>query len=420
MKLLAPLRLPAFRRLYAAQVVANTGDGLDYLAIVTIVIYQWERGAGALSLLALCAAVPLVAGAPFFGLLADRFEPRWVMLAANTARAAGTLGIALTDELAAMCALSVVVALGGGSFGAAQQRFIRYHVSDELLLQANSLRSTTERLLTGLAGPGLAGLLITLIGARSTLYFTAGCFAVAAVMLGSIARIPPREDGGKGAAARRGRMTAGFRYVRSHPALRLTIVGMAIAYTFSMMFDVLLPVWYREMGGGPGFVGTAMMSMGLGGAAGAILAARVGDRFNLMKAMAVSSLGIGALVGLMGVVGLAGQRDLLGVWLVCVAAVGVASAVALVGYSTLVQRLTPPDLMGRVAALSGAALTAPTVVGPSIAPGASALFGVSGVFAACGAGLAVLGVVILLRARHYDLTAVPAAPPGPEPVAAKP
>lgn len=402
MKVLAPLRIPAFRRLYGAQVVAYTGDGLDFLAIITIVVFQWERGPGALSLLALAAAIPLVTGAPVFGYLADRYEPRTVMIAANVVRALGMLGIAMADSLAMVCLLSAVVAFGTGCNNATQHRFIRNHLSEGLLLQANSLRLTTERMIIGMFGPGAAGVLITIVGAHHTLLITSACFGIAAVALGFLptSAAPTDEEKSQRLTSR---MSAGFRHVWGSPPLRLTIIGMACAYTFSMMFDVLLPIWYRDMGGSPGYVGAAMMSMGLGGAAGALLVAKYGDRFNLLSVMAVSALAIGAVVGLMGVAGLAAGPELLAVWLVCVAGIGVASAAAIVSYNTLIQRLTSKDLMGRVGAVSGMAVSAPTIVGPAVAPMASAVLGVNGVFILCGAGLAALGLFILGRVKTYDL-----------------
>ncbi|XRQ05554.1 MFS transporter [Actinomadura welshii] len=411
MKLLEPLRQRGFRRLYTGQVVADTGDGLDFLAIMTIVLFEWHHGAGALSLLALCSAVPLVVAAPLFGEIADRYEPRSVMAASNVLRAAAITGIAFSDDLAVMGALAAVIALGGGAYRASQHRYVRYQLSREMLLQANSLRSTTERLLTGLAGPALAGLSITLVGAHATLYITAGCFAVSAVILGAVGEIT-REDGPR-KPRQKGQMSAGFRYVLSNAPLRLTMASMAIAYVLSMMFDVLLPIWYRDMGGGPGYIGLAMMCLGIGGAAGAITVGKIGDRYNLLTVMAAASVAIGAVVGVMGLAGMSGVTELLVIWLFCAAVIGVGSSAAIVGYITLVQRLTPKELMGRVAAVSGMAMTVPTVIGPALAPGASAVAGVSGVFAGCGLALVALGLFIVWRARSYDLSAAPVSAPEP-------
>ncbi|TQS25871.1 MFS transporter [Microbispora sp. KK1-11] len=413
MSIVAPLKLPPFRRLYAAQVVANFGDGLDYLAIVTIVVFEWQRGASALGVMALATALPLVFGAPVFGVVADRFEPRIVMVLANVVRAGAVALIMFVDDFPWVCLLAAVAGVCAGFFGAAEQRFIRYRVPENQLLQANSLRSTTERMLTGLTGPGIAAVLIALVGARGTLAVTAGCFALSALAVFFVGRIARPDDPAE-PEERAGwlrRVAAGVHHVGTLPSLRLVVAGVAVAYLFSTMFDVMLPVWYRDMGGGPAFTGTAMTCMGVGGALGALALAKFGDRFNLTTVMALSSIVIGLLVGAMGLAGTLEGRVLLGVWLVFAACIGVCAAVAMIGYGTLVQRLTPPELMGRVGALTGAAVTAPTVVGPAVSPVIASAVGVDGLFTICGAGLIAVGLVIVWRSRAHS---APAAAPSPQ------
>ncbi|SIO90370.1 MFS transporter [Nocardiopsis sp. JB363] len=404
MKLLAPLRLPRFRRLYTAQIVANVGDGLDYLAIITLVVFLWDRGAGSLSALALALALPLVIGAPFFGAVADRFEPRVVMVGANVLRGLAFAGIAMSAGFAQVLLLVAVTALGTGLFNTAQVRFIRSQVSDDLLLSANALRSTTERMLTGMAGPALAAGLIGLYGPRTTLVVTAVCFAVSGLLVARVGRVDGKGD--SAARAKRQplhqRVVVGFAHVWSLPPLRLVVFGMAGAYLITAMFDVMLPLWYREIGGGPAFIGIAMTCLGAGGAVGAVLTAQFGDRFNLITVMAGAAMVIGVLVGGMGAVGVFGASVQTALWFPAIVVIGAAAATAIVGYSTLVQRLTPEHMMGRVAAITGAALTVPTVLGPALAPLLTLFTGIDGLFILCGSGLLAIGAFIALRSRRYS------------------
>ncbi|MEU8256543.1 MFS transporter [Micromonospora inaquosa] len=420
--MLQPLRQPAFRRLYTAQVVANLGDGLDYLAIITIVVFQWHRGPGDIALLALAGAAPMVLGAPLVGLVADWFQPRTVMVGANAVRALAIAGITLTDDFALLCALSAVATFCGGFFNTAEQRFIRYRVTDDMLLRTNSLRSVTERMLTGLAGPGIAAILIGLFNARVTLLVCAALFLASAVLVGIVGAIPADANA---AADRpdpyRKRIAAAFEVVWANRPLRLTVGAIAVAFLFSTMFEIMVPIWYREMGAGPGFTGTAMVCMGVGGGLGAWLLSAIGDRFNLLLVMAASAVTVGSLVGAMGFAGFAGLDSVVGVWLVVVAIIGAGAAAATIAYGTLVQRLTPAHLMGRVGALTGAAVTVPVVIGPAIAPILAPFLGIHGIFLVSGSGILVVGAVLLLRGPAYRAQVLPkAAPEQPEPIGVEP
>ncbi|BEL08272.1 MFS transporter [Actinoplanes sichuanensis] len=408
-----PLRLPAFRRLYTAQVVANFGDGLDYLAIITIVVFQWHRGPADVGLLALAGAAPMVLGAPAIGLVADRFQPRTVMFGANVVRALAIAGITLTTNFPLLCVLSALATFCGGVFNAAEQRFIRYRVSDDMLLRTNSLRSITERMLTGLAGPGIAAVMIGLWNARVTLLICSALFLVAGLLVWVIGTIEPDDTGDDRPEPWRKRISAAWSVVRGNPPLRLTVAAVALAYLFSTMFEIMVPVWYREMGAGPGFTGSAMVCMGVGGGLGALLLSRIGDRFNLLLVMAASALTIGTLVGAMGFAGYADLGSIVGIWLVVAALIGVGSAAATIAYGTLVQRLTPAHLMGRVGAMTGAAITVPVVIGPAIAPILAPSLGINGIFLLSGSGILVVGLVLLVRGPAYRDAVLPKKQPGP-------
>jgi MFS family permease len=87
-------------------------------------------------------------------------------------------------------------------------------------------------------------------------------------------------------------------------------------------------------------------------------------------------------------------NPVLGFW----AAAGVANAVAVISYQSLLQERTPDRLRGRVVAASEAVLDASLIVGAVTAASIGALAGIRGAFAISGAifiGTAVLARVLL-------------------------
>ena len=124
-----------------------------------------------------------------------------------------------------------------------------------------------------------------------------------------------------------------------------------------------------------------------------------------------------ALVGVQCV--LRGARDftpVLAYWAVA----GVANAVAVISYQSLLQERTPDHLRGRVVAASEAVLDASLIVGALMAATLAGLLGVRGGMAASGSGFLVaavlagrlLGAAVLpQRESRADTASVPAARP---------
>lgn len=45
----APLKIKNFRRLYAAQVISDFGNWIDFTALLVLIAYKWELGSTALA-----------------------------------------------------------------------------------------------------------------------------------------------------------------------------------------------------------------------------------------------------------------------------------------------------------------------------------------------------------------------------------
>jgi MFS family permease len=142
---------------------------------------------------------------------------------------------------------------------------------------------------------------------------------------------------------------AGLRFLLRHPALR----GIAIAYSgYQASWGLLLvavPVAIGPDWGGLGrdqLVGWLWSACGVAGALGALAAGPlVGpgrERAAMVGGMAVTALGAALPAGLAGIGALVGALML----------VGVVAGPTDVGVLTLRQRLTPPEWLGRVLAVS--------------------------------------------------------------------
>jgi MFS family permease len=103
--------------------------------------------------------------------------------------------------------------------------------------------------------------------------------------------------------------------------------------------------------------------------------------------------------GLVAVIGLGLLTDLDAppvVWTPVLLVVGFASAGVLVASPTILQRETPPELMGRVSTTSSTLPTVCQLAGPLAGASLAEWQSVGFVFTTAGGALAVLGVVVLV------------------------
>ncbi|WP_407319910.1 MFS transporter [Isoptericola halotolerans] len=105
--LVALLRLPGFRRLFAVRLVSQAGDGMFQVGLASLLFFSPERAGTAAGVAAAFAVMlaPFTLVGPFAGVLLDRWRRRQVLVVGNAVR------LVLTGAMAA-------VMLAGGLGGA--------------------------------------------------------------------------------------------------------------------------------------------------------------------------------------------------------------------------------------------------------------------------------------------------------------
>ena len=109
------LRLPDFRRLWAAQAISDAGDGLTMLTLL-LLVNQLTGSTLALAAVAIALAIPPLTIGLVAGTYADRFDRRRIMITADVLRAIVVLGFVLVAS-ADLVPLLVVLAFVQASIG---------------------------------------------------------------------------------------------------------------------------------------------------------------------------------------------------------------------------------------------------------------------------------------------------------------
>jgi MFS family permease len=371
-------------RLYVAgQALSLFGDTSLWLALgIWAKTLTGSSGAAGLVIFALVA--PQLA-APAAGVLVDRVRRRPLLIATNLATGAVVLALLAVHGRGQLWLIYAVAGLYGASYtvlGSGQSALLACLLPGAELAEANGLLQTLregQRLIAPLAGAGL----FSAVGGGAVAVLDAATFAVAAAALALMRVDEPAP------VARDRDLVAGARHLLRTVALRQMVVACAVAlavmgFSETLVFAITDQGLHRP----PSFVGVLMAVQGVGAVAGAMTAARVDRR-----------LGEGVLAGLGMALVAAGALLTTGGSLAPVLAgtvvFGAGGPWVVVGAVTLLQRLTPGELQGRVYSAADLLLGAPQTA--SIAAGAAlvAAVGYRELLVAEAAVFAIAGAYLL-------------------------
>jgi MFS family permease len=350
-RIFRPLRIRDFALLWAGMTVSLLGDGV-YTVAIAWQVYQLSNAPTALSAVGVAWMLPQVLLLLLGGAISDRFERRYVMMVSDAIRgcAIATLGVLSVTgalELWHVVALVAVYGVGVALFTPAFGAIVPDIVPHDQLVEANSLGQFVRPLAVRFLGPALSGWLIAVLGTGEAFLFDAGTFAVSATafLLMRTRSFPP--EGARTARALLHDVREGIAYVRSQTWLWGTFVAVTIAMLFFLgPVYVLMPYVIKNgLGGGADGLGLVFSA----GGAGAIVASLViGQRGLPRRPLTLMYLAWAASA--FGLVGYAVSDAVWEAMLVSFFSIAGLTVGGII-WSTLLQRLVPQRLLGRVSSV---------------------------------------------------------------------
>jgi MFS family permease len=371
---------PQLRRVELSFAGFNAAEWSVWIAMI---VYAYGRGGTTeAGLVAVVQLVPAALFAPFASSLGDRYRPGRVLCGGYVAQACGmglTAGVLLGGGpawLAYACAAvaATAVTVTRPTQSALVPALVR--TPDELTA-ANVVSGWIESL-TVLVGPVAAGLILSVGSPGWVFAVMAAVTLVSALLVGPVAG-PPPADRTDSAQAAVGRAVGLLRHERE---LRVLVALLAAEFVAVGALDVL----YAELAIGvldrpDSWAAYLNAVYGLGGTLGiAASAALVGRRRLVPALLAGLAVWLGAFVVI-------GVEPTLAVAMLMLAAAGVAHVVFDSAGRTLLQRVTPNDVLSSVFGILEGLAMAGLAAGSLLAPALVALG---------GAELAFLGVGLLL------------------------
>ena len=353
----ASLQIPNFRRYFTGQLVSLSGNWMQTIAEMWLILSLTGSGF-AVGITTALQFLPMLIFGAWGGLIADRLpKRRLLMLTQSLHMVAPLTMLALSAEGALVPWMVFSLVFVRGCVNAVdyptRQAFVMEMVGSDRVVNAVSLNSVLVHS-ARVVGPAVAGVLIATVGVEPCFALNAASFAFMIWVLAGLdtERLQPA----KVVARAPGAVRAGLHYVRREPELWIPLALMAIVGTLGYNFQVVLPLLARfTFHGGASTYAVLVAAMGLGAIIGALI--------NGARAKVTPMLLIGAAL-VFGVLALlAAGAPTLGLEIAALAPLGAATVTLAASINSSLQLASEPSMRGRVMALYSIVFLGSTPIG---------------------------------------------------------
>jgi MFS family permease len=414
-------RNPGLRRINLALAGSIIGDWA-YAVGVSVWAYR-QGGATAVGVFGVARYVSMAIASPFASMLADHHDRRRVMVISDAIRfalvALAAAAIALDGPAAVVYGAGLVTALVSTAFRPAQMSLLPRLANHPGELTAANVAASTIESVGFFAGPAMAGGLLALTDVEVVFGFNALTFLWSGALVLSL-QVPHRSDatdevldldapaGDEDAEQETGflhRASVGFREIFGNRDL-LLLTGLYCAQTViagaSLVFGVAIALDLLEME--ESSVGMLDAMVGVGGLVGGFIALVLAPRGRLAV-----DFGFGVALWSMPLLLIVAFPELAAV-LVVMALLGLGNSLVDINAFTIMQRLVPDDVMGRVFGAVESALIAGMALGSLSIPLLINTVGLRSGLLVLGSIVGVLSLLSIARLRTIDTVAL--APAG--------
>lgn len=339
--MLEVLTVPAFRNLFAAQVIALIGTGLATVALGLLAFdLAGEDAALVLGIVFTIKMIAYVTVAPVAGAFADRFPRRGMLVVLDLIRAACALSLPFVDQVWQIFVLIVVLQAASAAFSPVFQATIPNILTDEDRYTRALSLSRMAYDLEAMLSPLLAAALLTLVGFDALFGGTALGFLASAVLVGSV--ILPKVTPGVPRPVYE-RTTRGMRNYLATPRLRaLLALCFAVSSAGAMVLVNSVVLVQGELGLSASAVAITMAAFGAGSMVAALALPAVlkhtTDRRAMLSGAALMGAALIAFAAWITVDALS-WRAVLAIWFL----VGLGYSAVLMPSGRLLRRSSHPE-----------------------------------------------------------------------------
>lgn len=224
---------PEITRFLSAQTISLFGSSLVQYAIVWYITLTTSSGK-MLTISTLCGFLPQIVISLFAGVWIDKYNRKFMIMAADSAIAISTLLLALSflagrKSIWLLFAVLVIRSAGTGIQTPAVNSVIPQIVPREHLMRINGIQSTLSSLMMFLS-PAVSGAILSIAPFEATLFIDVAT-AIVGVAITSTIPIRPHRKGLEGKASSLKEIRSGFFYLKDN-----RLIKRLLAYQLAVLF----------------------------------------------------------------------------------------------------------------------------------------------------------------------------------------
>lgn len=343
------LSYPLYRRYWLASLASVGGWQISAIAMGWLV-YELSGSTIDLGILGAATAVPAILFTVAGGVIADRYDKRFILLVTTALNAALLFLLALlvfadTITVWHVWIIAAAISVVSGVDWPTRQTFFPHLIDRSALLSAVALNSVLWQV-TRMVLPALGGVLIAFYGPTVVFNLAAlGYFIMLLVIIGMKLKLP-----GQVSVSAWAQTVEGIHYIFVHPFFRDLILLSYATMLFLSSYMQQMPAFAKLLNAGPEGFGILMSATGLGSIFGTIIAGTIkaGNRYGTVM------LG-GALIAVVFLAGFALATTLPSYSLALLFSLlaATATSIFLILSTTALQSEVPDALRGRVMGIHG-------------------------------------------------------------------
>ncbi|MEU4694471.1 MFS transporter [Actinoplanes sp. NPDC023714] len=270
------MQVPNYRLFAGGQLVKLIGVWMMFTAQDWLVLELSDNSPGALGMVTALQFVPVMLLTLVSGRLADKYDKRKLLIAANAAFALFAVAFAVlvttgVVELWHVYVFALLLGVANAVETPVRQAFVSELVELRLLPNALALSAATFNT-ARISGPALAGVLLAVLSTPGV-FLISTALAIAPVL--TYIRMRPDELHRSGRAAGPSRVIDGLRYVGKRHDLLLPIGMMAVIGMIGFNFPVTLAALAKiDFNAGPSSFGLLTTCLAIGSLGGALAGTR--------------------------------------------------------------------------------------------------------------------------------------------------
>ncbi|MGA0148943.1 MAG: MFS transporter [Ilumatobacteraceae bacterium] len=344
------------RLYFSSLLVSNIGSWLQ-LTGTSYLVYRLTGNAADLGYNVAFQFLPMLVLGTWAGAFADRYDRRTIMIATQSLMALQAMVLGLLDltdnvTLPVVWALSLFLGVVGAMDNPARRGLITELVPTTQLGNAMSLNTTV---MTGsrVFGAALAALLVVPLGTGwlfilNGVSYAAMIYGVVGLRTAEMVPAVKRPSGGTP-------VRDVFRYVASNRRLSSMFIAYIVVSTFAFNYSVVFPKFADVKWGNEDAFGWLLTVTGIGSVVGSLATARL-QRVSLRWLM--------FNVGVLGAanIAIAFSQQLWLAFMLCLP-LGFGGAAMIASGNAISQQESPPDMRGRLLALTAVAFLGSTPIG---------------------------------------------------------